>query len=60
MNLKKWTMNNHWYNEGKEIMNQGRSRRQTEGNYKVLGLAIIGFTISILIIALCGVFGLEL
>ena len=53
-------MNNHWYNEGKEIINQGRSRRQIEGNYKVLGLAVIGFTIGILIIALCGVFGLEL
>ena len=53
-------MNNHWYNEGKEIIYQGRSKRQVEGNYKVMAIAVIGFTIIIGIIALCGVFGLEL
>ena len=34
-------MNNHWYNEGKEIINQGRTRRQTEGNYKVMGIVLV-------------------
>ena len=28
-------MNNHWYNEGKEILNQGRSKKQMKGNYKI-------------------------
>lgn len=53
-------MNNHWYNEGKEIINQGRSKRQIEGNYKVMAIALIGFTILTVILGLCGVFGLEL
>ena len=34
-------MNNHWYNEGKEILNQGRSKRQVEGNYKITSISII-------------------
>ena len=25
-------MNNHWYNEGKEIINQGRSKKQYESS----------------------------
>ena len=53
-------MNNHWYNEGKEIINQGRSKRQVEGNYKVMAIALIGFTVFLVILGLCGVFGLEL
>jgi len=35
-------MNNHWYNEGKEILNQGRSKKQMEGNYKVTAIVVIG------------------
>lgn len=53
-------MNNHWYNEGKEILSQGRSRRQVEGNYKVMAIALIGFAVIAVILGLCGVFGLEL
>tara|TARA_R110001632_G_scaffold925_1_gene3528 strand:- start:5 stop:145 length:141 start_codon:yes stop_codon:yes gene_type:complete len=33
---------NHWMNEGKEILNQGRSKRQAEGNYKVTAMVVIG------------------
>jgi len=40
-------MNNHWYNEGKEIINQGRSKRQVEGNYKIMGIAIIGMVLTL-------------
>jgi hypothetical protein len=53
-------MNNHWYNEGKEIINQGRTRRQTEGNYKVMGIVLVAFVVGIIITLVCGVFGLEL
>jgi len=44
-------MNNHWYNEGKEILNQGRSKKQMENNYKITGYSIVGFVI-ILILAI--------
>ena len=42
---------NHWLNEGKEILRQGRSKKQQEDNYKgcfVSGLGL--FVIIILII----------
>lgn len=39
---------------------QGRTPEQVNNNYKVLGLAVKGFLIIILILAACGVFGLEL
>ena len=41
-------MNNHWYNEGKEILNQGRSKRQVEGNYKITAISIIGMVLTLL------------
>ena len=41
-------MNNHWYNEGKEILNQGRSKRQVEGNYKITSISIIGMVLTLL------------
>jgi hypothetical protein len=40
-------MNNHWYNEGKEILNQGRSKRQMEGNYKIGAIGIIGMILTL-------------
>jgi len=47
-------MNNHWYNEGKEILNQGRSKKQMEGNYKITGFSLIGFIITLTLIAIFG------
>ena len=41
-------MNNHWYNEGKEILNQGRSKRQVEGNYEITSISIIGMVLTLL------------
>ena len=42
-------MNNHWYNEGKEILNsppnQGRSDRQLESSYKAVGWSLIGLVV---------------
>ena len=47
-------MNNHWYNEGKEILNQGRSKKQMENNYKIMGFSLIGFIVSLILIAIFG------
>ena len=41
-------MNNHGYNEGKEILNQGRSKKQVEGNYKITSISIIGMVLTLL------------
>lgn len=42
-------MNNHWYNEGKEILKsnpyQGRSQRQVESSYKAIGWSLIGLIV---------------
>ena len=40
-------MNNHWYNEGIEILNQGRSKKQMEGNYKIGAISIIGMILTL-------------
>jgi hypothetical protein len=40
-------MNNHWYNEGKEILNQGRSKRQVESSYKGAAIGIIGMILTL-------------
>jgi len=55
----------HFMNNGKEYLrqyrsNQGRSPRQTEGNYKIMYWSLIGLLGMIVIFWLCGVFGLEL
>ena len=47
-------MNNHWYNEGKEILNQGRSKKQVEGNYKITAIGIIGMIGTIIAILIFG------
>ena len=47
-------MNNHWYNEGKEILNQGRSKKQTEGNYKIGAISIIGMVLTFIAILIFG------
>ena len=47
-------MNNHWYNEGKEILNQGRSKKQTEGNYKIGAISIIGMVLTFVYILIFG------
>jgi len=44
---------NHWLNEGKEILGQGRSKKQVEGNYKGCLISILGL-ISIIIIMIIG------
>ena len=38
----------HYFNEGKEILNQGRSKRQVEGNYKITAISIIGMVLTLL------------
>lgn len=49
-------MNNHWYNEGKEYLKkdefkyQGRSNRQMENTYRVIGWALIGLIVSWILI----------
>lgn len=47
-------MNNHWYNEGKEILNQGRSKRQMESSYIGATIGIVGM---ILILGYLIIFG---
>lgn len=37
----------HYFNEGKEIINQGRSKKQMEGNYKITAIAIIGMFLTL-------------
>lgn len=52
-------MNNHWYNEGKEILKkdndfdyQGRSRKQYESSSKIFLASAIGFYTLLLILIL--------
>ncbi len=47
-------MNNHWYNEGIEILNQGRSKKQMEGNYKIGAISIIGMALTFIAILIFG------
>ena len=46
-------MNNHWYNEGKEILKsnpyQGRSKHQVESSYKMVGWSLIGLIVASLL-----------
>lgn len=61
---------NHFMNNGKEYLkknkvrqyrsNQGRSPQQIESNYKVMSWALTGLLVTLIIVGLCGVFGLEL
>ena len=46
-------MNNHWFNEGKEIMNQGKSKEQYKGS--MIGAAI-GFAGIIITLILASIF----
>jgi len=47
-------MNNHWYNEGIEILNQGRSKKQVKGNYKMGAISIIGMVLTFVYILIFG------
>lgn len=47
-------MNNHWYNEGKEILNQGRSKKQMENNYKIAAFSLISLVVTLILIAIFG------
>ena len=38
-------MNNHWYNEGNEIINQGKSPKQLESSYKGAFIGFVGMGI---------------
>ena len=40
-------MNNHWYNEGKEILNQGRSKKQIESSYIGTAIGVIGMVLTL-------------
>tara|TARA_Y100000114_G_scaffold25274_1_gene20970 strand:- start:13202 stop:13342 length:141 start_codon:yes stop_codon:yes gene_type:complete len=42
----------HYFNEGKEIINQGRSKKQMENNYKILALSYGGLLITLILIFL--------
>lgn len=43
-------MNNHWYNEGKEIINQGRSKKQYESSMIGAAIGFAGVIISLILI----------
>lgn len=45
-------MNNDWYNQGKEILNQGGSKKQMEGNYKIAAISVIGMIITLVCLAI--------
>ena len=47
-------MNNHWYNEGKEILNQGRSKKQYKSS--AIGAFVSGLSL-IIILILITIFG---
>jgi len=53
-NKIKQDMNNHWYNEGKEILNQGRSKKQMKNNYKITGFSLICIIVTLILIAIFG------
>ena len=42
----------HWMNEEKEIINQGRSKRQTENDYKITFWSWVGFLVTWLLVLL--------
>jgi len=45
---------NHWLNEGKEILRQGRSKKQVEDNYKGCFISTLGLIAIIIIVLLSG------
>tara|TARA_R100001460_G_scaffold50504_1_gene88833 strand:- start:2480 stop:2647 length:168 start_codon:yes stop_codon:yes gene_type:complete len=47
-------MNNHWYNEGKEILNQGRTEKQYKSS--AIGAFVSGLSL-IIIFILIAIFG---
>ena len=47
-------MNNHWFNEGREIINQGRSKKQYESSAIRSFISIIGLAVTFIIILLFG------
>ena len=47
-------MNNHWYNEGKEILNQGRSKEQYKSSAIGAFISGLGFIIILILIAIFG------
>ena len=47
-------MNNHWYNEGKEIFNQGRSKEQYKSSAIGAFISGLGFIIILILIAIFG------
>ena len=53
-NKIKQDMNNHWYNEGKEILNQGRSKEQYKSSAMGAFISGLGFIITLILIAIFG------
>ena len=47
-------MNNHWYNEGKEILNQGRSKKQYKSSAMGAFISGLGIIIILILIAIFG------
>jgi|TARA_B100001094_G_C18113831_1_gene762764 hypothetical protein len=47
-------MNNHWYNEGKEILNQGRSKKQYKSSAMGAFISGLGIIIVLILIAIFG------
>ena len=45
-------MNNHWYNEGKEIINQGRSDKQYKSSAIGTFISLVGLAVCLIIILL--------
>jgi|OM-RGC.v1.038359689 hypothetical protein len=45
-------MNNHWYNEGKEILNQGRSKEQYKSSAIGTFISLVGLVICFILILL--------
>lgn len=53
-NKIKQDMNNHWYNEGEEILNQGRSKKQYKSSAMGAFISGLGFIITLILIAIFG------
>jgi len=47
-------MNNHWYNEGKEIINQGRSEQQYKSSAIGTFISLVGLGLILLYLVIFG------
>jgi len=42
-------MNNHWYNEGNEILNQGKSKEQYKGSMIGAAIGFVGIVVTLIL-----------